>query len=130
LFFFGSVEDEKTEDPDWLDGLLRAVATNMVAELPVAGLAYRFRPDQFVRELHVRPRAHAAGSAALDIESLREAFDKIDGCGWYAVPAEDGERPYFWIEGEFDGQEVFLRLLPDGSDGAGERKDWKVWKKP
>jgi len=134
LFFFGPVEDEEADDPNWLDGLLRAVAVKVIASKPIVGLAYRSGPDQFVLQLRVCPPASAAGSAAtgwaVDIESLREAFDKIDGCGWYAVPAEDGERPYFWIEGKFDGREVFLRLLPDVAEADGERKGWKVWKKP
>ena len=114
--------------------MLRAVAAGVIASKPVAGLAYCYCPDQFVGQLHVRPSAGAAGPAAtgwaVDIESLQEAFVKIDGCGWYAVPAEDGERPYFWIEGEFDGREVFLRLLPDVAEVAGESKGWVVWKKP
>jgi len=60
------------------------------------------------------------------IEKLRKVFDKIDGCGWYAAPSEDGEDAYFWIEGKFDSREVFLRLLPDA---ATERKSWQVWKR-
>jgi hypothetical protein len=115
LFFFGPDEDEEAEDPDWLDGLLRAVAARVVASKSVESLAYRYRPSPSVRELHVCPPARAAGPTgpgwAVDIEGLREAFEKIDGCGWYSVPAEDGDSPYLWIEGEFDGRAVFLRLL-------------------
>jgi len=134
LFFFKPDDQGKDDATGWLDGLLRAVAAKVIASKPVAGLAYRYCPDAFVLQLHVCLPAGADGPAAtgwaVDIDSLREAFDKIDGCGWYAVPAEDGERPYFWIEGKFAGREVFLRLLPDVAEAAGERKGWEVWKKP
>jgi hypothetical protein len=62
----------------------------------------------------------------VDVERLREAFDKIDGCGWYAAPAEEGESPYLWIEGESEGREVFLRVLPAAEAG----RDHKVWRRP
>jgi hypothetical protein len=122
-FFFGPVEDEEADDPDWLDNLLRAVAARVVASRPIVCLSYRYRPDQFVRELHVCP---TAGSGwAVDVQSLREAFDEIEGCGWYAAPAEQGEIPYLWIEGEFDGREVFLRVLPAAEVGMGH----ETWRK-
>ena len=133
-FFFMLDDEGKDDAKGWLDGLLRAVAAGVVASRPVESLAYRYCPDQFVRELHVRPPAGVAGPAvpgwAIDIERLREAFDKIDGCGWYAVPAGPGESPYLWVEGKYDGREVFLRLLPDAADAVGEEKGWEVWKKP
>jgi hypothetical protein len=117
LFFFGPAEDEEGDDPEWLDNLLRAVAGSVVASNPVESLAYRYLPGPFVQEAHICP---PAGSGwAVDIEKLREAFGKIDGCGWYAVTAEEGRSPYFWIEGEFDDREVFLRVLPAGEIGKG-----------
>jgi hypothetical protein len=61
----------------------------------------------------------------VDIEGLREAFDKIDCCGWYAAPAEPGKIPYFWLEGELDGHEVFLRLLPEAEAG----QEYEVWRR-
>ena len=131
LFFFGPDDKGKDVATGWLDGLLRAVAVAVVASRPVDGLAYRYCPDQFVRELHVRPPAglpRTGGTGwAIDIGRLREAFDRMDGCGWYAAPADPGESPYFWVEGKFDGREVFLRLLPDGAE---EDKGWEVWRKP
>jgi len=128
-FFFGPAEEEEADDPDWLDQLLRAVVGRLVARGSLESLAYRYRPDQFVRELHVCPPAGAAGPGgtgwAVDIERLREAFDRIDGCGWYAAPAEEGEGPYLWVEGEFDDHEVFLRVLPAAEGG----KDYEAWRR-
>jgi hypothetical protein len=34
--------------------------------------------------------------------------------------AVDLARHYLWIEGEFDSREVFLRLLSDGAEIAGD----------
>ncbi len=62
---------------------------------------------------------------AVDIESLRKAFTTLDGCGWYAAPAEPGHTPYFWLQGEFDGKEVFLRLLPAVEAG----KSYETWRR-
>jgi len=128
LFFFKPDDERKEDATGWLDGLLRVIAARVIASKPVAGLAYRYSPDLFVRQLHVGPPAGAAGPAragwAVDIESLRATFRRIDGCGWYAVPAEDGGHPYFWIAGKFDGREVFLRLLSAAEEGKG----WEVWK--
>jgi hypothetical protein len=93
LFFFGPVEEEG--DPDWLDRLLRAVARRLVAHRPVDSLAYRYCPSPFIPELHVCPPARQGW--AVDIEGLREAFDKVECCGWYAAPAKQGEIPYFWV---------------------------------
>jgi hypothetical protein len=115
LFFFGPIEDEEAGDPAWLNGLLRVIATNVIASKPVESLAYRYRQ----RELHV---GFAAPGWAMDIESVRRWFDEIDSCGWYAA----AERPYLWIEGKFDGREVFLRIVSDRA----EEKGWEIWKTP
>jgi hypothetical protein len=132
LFFFGPIEEEEAEDPDWLDDLLRAVAAGVVASRPVESLAYRYCPHQFIRQLHVCPAARTGNTVgpgwAVDVERLREAFDKIDGCGWYAAPPEEGERPYLWIEGEFDDHEVFLRVLADAADTPEKGKGYQTWR--
>jgi hypothetical protein len=121
LYFFGPLEDEEEDDPDWLDGLLRAVAARLVASSPVESLAFRHRQHGGFQEVHVLPPEPCW---AVDVEGLREAFDKIDGCGWHAAPAE-GEVPYLWVEGELDGREVFLRLLPAAEAGL----DYRTWRR-
>jgi hypothetical protein len=133
-FFFRADAEGREDTLGWLDNLLRAVAAAVVASRPVDGLAYRYRPNQFVRELHVRPPAGVPRPVepawAIDIERLREWFDRMDGCGWYAAPADPGESPYLWVEGKFEGREVFLRLLPNGAHAAEEDVGWEVWRKP
>jgi hypothetical protein len=123
LSFFGPAEDEEAADPDWLDRLMRAVAATLIASSPVDALAFRHRQDCGLLEAHVCP---AAGQGwGVDIEGLREAFDRIDGCGWYAAPAEGADGPYLWVEGELDGKEVFLRLLPAAEAG----KEYETWRR-
>jgi hypothetical protein len=115
LFFFGPIEDEEAGDATWLNDLLRLLATRIIASKPVESLAYRYQSS----DLQV---GIAAPGWAIDIESLREVFDKIDSCGWYAAC----ERPYLWLEGAFDGREVYLRILSD----TAQEKGWEIWKKP
>jgi hypothetical protein len=128
-FFFGAEEEEAPVDMEWLRRLIRAVADSVVAREPVASLAFRCGREGDPWLVHVCPPGGAddlgAQGWAVDIERLREAFDKIDGCGWYAAPAEKGERPYLWVEGEFDGQEVFLRALPAFEEG----QEHEVWRR-
>jgi hypothetical protein len=121
LFFFGPDEDEEAADPDWLDGLLRTVAASVVASKPVESLGYRHLSGPPVQVVHVHPPA--AQGWAVDVEKLREGFGRIDGCGWYAVTAEEGGSPYLWIEGEFDGREAFLRVL----QSAETEQEYEVW---
>jgi len=118
-------EDEEAADPGWLDDLLRTVAARVVASTPAGSLAYRYRPDLFVQQLHVCPPAGQGW--AVDVGGLRESFGRIDGCGWYAAPADEGAIPYLWIEGEFDGREVFLRVLPRAEAGQ-EYETWRAGK--
>jgi hypothetical protein len=125
LFFFGPIEDEDAPGPTWLDRLLRAVADSIVSAKPVVSLAYRYYPDQTIQDVHVLPAGYAGPAWAVDVEKLRKWFGRIDRCGWYATPAEEGDGPYLWIEGEFDDHEVFLRVLPTHEEG----NDDQVWRR-
>jgi hypothetical protein len=129
LYFFGPIEDEEPDDPDWLEHLLRVVANRVIASRPVASLAYRYCRSISFRELHVCPPLGAAGPGgtgwALNIEELRESFTEIEYCGWYAAPAEQGESPYFWIEGKFRDHEVLLRVLAEAERG----KEYQTWRR-
>lgn len=127
-FFFGSEGAEAPQDPAWLEHLLRAVAYGIVAPVPAEGLSCRYRQDGDYWEVHVLGPSEGGRDWAVDIERLREQFDRIDGCGWYAVPAGQGDSPYAWIEGMFQEHEVFLRVLPEGpwpEDGT----EYQVWRR-
>jgi hypothetical protein len=78
LFFFKPDDQGKDDATGWLDGLLRAVAAKVIASKPVAGLAYRHCPDEFVLQLQVCLPAGADGPAA------------TVGCGFGACPATAG----------------------------------------
>ncbi len=98
-------------------------------------LGIRYRVDDGNWEISVYPiqeggeREEAEGSGASlsfawNIEELRSVFDSIDRSGWYAVPSGEKECPYFWIEGNYQSHEVFLRLLPGEPDhvDSGEKE--------
>jgi len=123
LFFFGPIKQDVPSDPRWLKGLLRMIADSIVAAGPIETLEFRYLQDGGFWEVHVCPAA--AGGWTIEIEQLYEAFDQIDGCGWYAVPGEAVESPYLWIEDVFDAHEAFLRVLPATEMGKG----YQTWRR-
>jgi len=78
-----------------------------------------YRPSERLEVLDHRPalvlgQFVAEGVAAVAAARLR----RVERCPGSAT------------EGKFDGREVFLRLLPEMAEAAGERKGREVWKKP
>ena len=126
-FFFGEDEEESPADSGWLKEFVRMISSSLVTDEATRKLGVRYQeehgywritvyplPDKTARET-IESSAVPTGFA-WDIEDLQSVFDCIEGLGWYAVPADRTESPYFWIDGEFQGQEVFLRLLPGEPD--------------
>src|SRR4051812_37831212 len=48
---------------------------------------------------------------SLDLEQLRSAFDSIRDFGWNALGLNDAEGPYVYVEGAYQGREVYLQVL-------------------
>jgi hypothetical protein len=48
---------------------------------------------------------------ALDLERLRAAFDRVDDFGWNALRLNDPDGPYVWVEGDYRGHDIWLRVL-------------------
>ena len=42
---------------------------------------------------------------------LRAAFDRVDDFGWNALGLHDADGPHVWVEGEYRGHDVWLRVL-------------------
>jgi hypothetical protein len=128
-FFFGPEGAKKARDPRWVQRLVRAVADSMEAGEPVGSLRFRHRKEGDIWLVHVCPTAGQGDALtpgwAVDIERLREMFERIDSQGWYAVPREEGEGPYLWAEGKFGARKVFLRILA----AAEADKDCEVWRR-
>jgi hypothetical protein len=63
--------------------------------------------------------AVVAPSFSLDLEGLRAAFDRVDDFSWNALGLNDPDGPYVWVEGDYRGHDVWLRVLaqaPEGED--------------
>ncbi len=126
-FFFGSKGAEPPQDPAWLKAFVKVLSSSLLSDRGSSHLGIRYREDNGYWEISVYP-IHGRGnheeaegtvaspSFAWNIEELRSIFDSIDGSGWYAVPPGGTECPYLWIEGNYQTQEVFLRLLPGAPD--------------
>jgi hypothetical protein len=47
----------------------------------------------------------------LDLEQLRTAFDSVAALTWSSLGLDSDEGPYVSVEGQFQGREIFLRVL-------------------
>ena len=110
-------------DPDaWLDDLLDAVSACVEAQSPMGPLGLRYHEEDGFWDVTVHPTPvelvggrHdgevVAPDFTLDLEQLRAAFDAVVAFGWNALGLNDPEGPYVYVEGVFDGREVYLQVL-------------------
>jgi hypothetical protein len=121
LYFHGSRRPD-SEVPAWLDELVEAVAGCLTADSPMGPLGFRYDEADEFWEIVVYPTpvellggAHdgavVAPGFALDLERLRAAFDRVDDFGWNALGLHDPDGPYVWVEGDYRGRDVLLRVL-------------------
>ena len=120
--FFHEPRRPGSEVPAWLDELVEAVADCLTADGPMGPLGFRYGEEEGFWELVVYPTpvellggAHDGAVVApgftLDLEGLRAAFDRVDDFGWNAPGLHDADGPHVWVEGEYRGREVWLRVL-------------------
>jgi hypothetical protein len=122
-FFFGRDAEEGPADSGWLQEFSRVISSSLVTDKATRKLGVRHQEEdgnwtiavyplrQTVPPELIEPSASPPGYA-WDIQELQSVFDLIEGMGWFAVPTDRTESPYLWIEGEFQGHQIFLRLLP------------------
>jgi hypothetical protein len=48
---------------------------------------------------------------SLDLDLLRSAFASVTDFGWNALGLNCPEGPYVWVEGVFQGREVYVQVL-------------------
>jgi hypothetical protein len=127
-FFHGPRPAGEPDDGDWLDRLLEAVEVTLEPESPMGPLALVYREEEGFWEVDAYPTpVELVGGAedgalvspgfSLDLERLRSAFERIDGTGWNAFGWYDGDGPFIWVEGSFQGRDVFLRVLSQAPEG-------------
>jgi hypothetical protein len=109
--------------PAWLNGLVEVVADAMTSHGIPGPLGLRYREEDGAWDVLVYPLpvelvggAHDGGVVSpcfsLDLEQVRSAFARVDDVSWTAHAAgPEDEGPCISFEGEYDGHEVWLRVL-------------------
>ena len=84
------------------------------------GLRYRQEDDLWGVTIHPTPVELVGGrhdgevvmpGIMLDLEQLRAAFDSIAAFGWNALGLNGPAGPHVYVEGVFQGREVYLQVL-------------------
>src|SRR5262245_57080787 len=125
-FFHGPDGDK--EELDWLDGLLEAVSACVEVTSAMGPLGYRYREEDGFWEIWIYPTpvelvggAHdgavVAPDFSLDLEELRSFFDSIEALGWHALGLNWSEGPHVYVEGVYEGHEVYLKVLAQAPEG-------------
>jgi hypothetical protein len=117
LFFFDPPDPDVPPDPGWHESFLRLVAGSIVPTRPIGSLDHRLTNENGFWEVQVLlPGDQPWG---INIEAMREGFERIDSLGWYGAPAGPDDHPYYWVEGEYLERQIFLRI--SGGPGPVER---------
>jgi hypothetical protein len=108
--------------PQWLESLVEVIGSAMESHAPgPMGLRYREEDGEWDVLVYPLPveligGAHdgevVAPTFSLDVEHVRAAFTRVDDLTWTAHAVEDeDETPCVSFEGEYDGRDVWLRVL-------------------
>jgi hypothetical protein len=127
-FFFGSVPEGEPDVSDFLESLFDAIAAGLTPESPMGPLGFRWREEEDFWEIDAYPTpVELIGGAtdgavvtpgfSLDLEQLRSAFDQVEDLGWNALGWPDGDGPFIWLEGVYQGHDIFLRVLSEAPEG-------------
>jgi hypothetical protein len=121
-FFGESADTGEDESSQWLQVLHDIVDDCIEVDGAAGPLAVRWGQDGNCWQVAIYPTpVELVGGAedgevvvpgfTLDLERLRGAFTRLDGFGWNALGLHEPEGPYVYLEGDFLGHEVFLRIL-------------------
>ena len=114
--------DDEEDELEWLDELADIVAAQMTADSAMGPLKVRYCHEEGLREVVIYPTpVELVGGAvdgevvspgfSLDLEGLRAAFEQVVAASWSSIGLPHDEGPQLWVEGVFQGREVFLRIL-------------------
>ena len=106
----------------WLGRLVDAVAGCMIADSPLGPLGYCWREEEGHWQVDIYPTpVELLGGAvdgeivapdfSLELEELRNLFDRVDAFHWQALGLNYPEGTHISIEGIYQGHEVFLQVL-------------------
>lgn len=117
-WFFGPEPED--EEPSWLDDLVQAVANCIVSQGASIGSRFIVEDDSWQIWIYPMPVEVIGGANdgeivtpgfTLELEWLRPAFERIDSTGWNSLGASPADGPFVWIEGIFQGHEVYVEIL-------------------
>jgi hypothetical protein len=121
-YFHGAAARQETELPEWLDDFVEAVAGHMLADETMGPLGVLYREEDNFWEVMLYPSpVEMIGGAedgavvhpgfSLDLEGLRAMFDRVDDSGFNTHGGCGSLGPCLWLEGEYRGREIVLRIL-------------------
>ncbi len=122
-FFHGmNDQDDDTEDDNWLDELYEALVGCIEADSPMGPMGLRSWEEEGLWEVWVYPMpvelvggrydgAVVVAGFSLDLQQLCEVFESVAACGWNALGLNWPQGPHVYVEGVFQGREVYLQVL-------------------
>jgi len=122
-FFHGTEdEDDATEDDDWLAELYAALVGCVEADSPMGPMGLRSWEEEGFWEVWVYPTpVELVGGRhdgevvvpgfSFDLQQLREVFESVAAFGWNALGLNGPQGPHVYVEGVFQGREVYVQVL-------------------
>jgi hypothetical protein len=129
-FFHGTEhEDDDIDDNDWLQELCEALVGCVEADSPLGPMGLRSWEDEDFWEVWIYPTpVELVGGRhdgevvvpgfSLDLQQLREVFDSVAAFGWNALGLNWPQGPHVYVEGVFQGREVYLQVLACAPEDA------------
>ncbi|SIO61612.1 hypothetical protein SAMN05444166_6805 [Singulisphaera sp. GP187] len=126
--FQGPRDLTDTHDSNWLDSLIEAVGASLAADnlMGPLGILYGEKDGYWEVDIYPTPVELIGGADdgavvspafSLDLEALRSAFERIEDFGWTTIGWPDGNGPFVWIKGAYQGHELLLRILAQAPEG-------------
>jgi len=108
--------------PRWVESLVDDVSGCVEAQSPMGPLAFRWNETEVV--VHPTPVELVKGphdgevvlaGFSVDLKGLTGCFERVDALDWrvHDFTPQSSEGPCVWIEGIYQGHEVFLTILSD-----------------
>jgi len=119
---------EESTEPAWLDALVMAVGESLAPDSLMGPLGILYRAEDGFWEIDIFPTpvelvggaedgAVVSPAYSMDLEHLRSLLGRVDDFGWNALGRPDGGGPFVWIEGNYQGQNLLLRILAQAPEG-------------
>lgn len=121
-FFHGGLPADVAQPNAWLAQLVDQIAALITLDSPAGPLGYRYREEDGFWEISVylTPVELVGGAVdgevvlpgfQLDLLELQALFDEIVDFGWDGLGLCRVEGPLIWVEGVFQGREVYVTVL-------------------